>query len=362
MTSSAIALPLAGVEFDRARCALADRRIDDVLKHLDNAELAGYDPDECASGRWYCWMLTGDFERAWRESDLIAARGTVDAFRLWDGSSIKGKRVIIRCLHGFGDAIQFIRYARLLRGIAASVTVETHAELMTLFSGIPWIDRVVSWADGSSKGFNDWNQQIEIMELPRVFRTTSSTVPAAVPYLHVTPEAQTRSERLLTADMSVRDVTRPRVGLVWQSGSWNPARSLAASDFAAIAGVPGISLFSFQREPGRNQLSELRERGPIHDTTEHSPDIADTAADLMNMDLLITVDTMIAHLAGALGRNVWTMLPFEADWRWMLNSNSTPWYPTMRLFRQPQPGDWQSVLNEVITSLRSDNMAAPCTY
>ncbi|MCU1261175.1 MAG: repeat protein [Bryobacterales bacterium] len=344
MSPSEVAVTSTAVEFELGQEALAGRRIPKALDHFYRAQCAGHDSDACASARWDCWMLLGDFERAWMESDSITSRASVDPHRLWDGADFEGKRVIIRCLHGFGDAIQFIRYARLIRSSAVSLTVETHAELVSLLSNAPYIDRVVSWADGSSKHFTGWNQQIEVMELPQAFRTTLRTVPSDVPYLKVSAEAIERSNRLLGEAPT-------RVGLLWGSGDWNPARSVPVYEFAPIAGTPGISFFSFQRGPRRADLSVLREHGPVHDTAEHSPDISDTAADLMNMDLLITVDTMAAHLAGALGKEVWLMLPFEADWRWMLDKSSTPWYPTMTLFRQSSPGDWRDVLRDISARL-----------
>jgi hypothetical protein len=211
---------------------------------------------------------------------------------------------------------------------------------------LQYLDRVVSWADGSSKNLTGWNQQIEVMELPRAFRSSRDTVPSEVPYLEVDSGAKERSKLLLgSAD------TKLRVGVVWRSSEWNPARSLAAIELAPIASLPNISLYSFQRGPGHAELNALRRYALVHDTSKHSREIADTAADLMNMDLLITVDTMAAHLAGALGRPVWTMLPFDADWRWMLDTSSTPWYPTMTLYRQSRPGDWSSVIQRIVTDL-----------
>ena len=333
-------------EFELGVSALGARRVPMAVDYFQRAESAGHDAGECAARRWYCWMLMGDLERAWIESDCIAARDGSDPHRLWDGVPFEGKRVIIRCLHGFGDAIQFIRYARAIRSAAASVTVETHGELVRLFSGLPYIDRVVSWADGSSAGFADWDQQIEVMELSRAFRTTLGSIPADVPYLTIDSEARARSLRHLGGA-----TRKPRVGLIWRSSEWNPARTIPAADFGAIVSAPGFSFFSFQRGPGRAELHTLRQLGEIHDTGDHSPDISDTAADMTNMDLIVTVDTMAAHLAGALGRTVWILLPFEADWRWMLDTCSTPWYPTMTLFRQPRPGDWRTVLELVSARL-----------
>jgi hypothetical protein len=346
MNLSAVVLPCAA-EYLLGRDAFNQRLVLEALQCFNRAEAQGYNADECASARWHCWMLLGLYQQAWQESDAIAARSVPDPHRLWDQTSFEGKHIVIRCLHGLGDAIQFVRYAQLLRNCAASITVETHGELISLFSTVPWLDRVVSWSDGSSRNLTGWDQQIEVMELPRAFDTTLETVPAAGPYLHVDPAARERSKLLLGPAES-----RFRVGVVWRSSEWNPARSVPAAELAPVASLPGISLYSFQRGPGRAELSALRQHAPIRDTAEHSRDIADTAADLTNMDLLITVDTMAAHLAGALGRPVWTMLPFDADWRWMLDTSITPWYPTMTLYRQSQPGDWAGVIQPIVTDLK----------
>lgn len=332
-------------EFELAEQALGARCLDRATSHFDKAECLGYNPDACAGGRWHAWMLAGQFEKAWNESDCIAARGNAAPQPLWDGQDFEGKRLLIRCLHGFGDAIQFIRYAQLLRPRVNSLAVETHAELVPLFSMLPYIDRVLTWVDGSSKRFTDWNQQIEVMELPWAFRTTTRSVPTTMPYISVPQQTVEQSAELLGRPTGLR------VGLVWRSSEWNPARSLPATAFANLLRIPGISFFSFQRGPAREELDLLRRAGAVHDTAQHSPGIADTAADMMNMDLIISVDTMASHLAGALGRPVWTILPFYSDWRWMLNRVCTPWYPTMKLVRQPAPGDWMSVIESLERTL-----------
>ncbi len=289
-------------------------------------------------------MLLGRFHEAWRESDHIEQRSVV-ADRLWDGLPFSGKHVIIRCLHGYGDAIQFLRYARMVRRQAAKVTVETHPEMVSLLRGLPFVDNVVTWADGSSKAVDDWDQQIEVMELPRAFRTTVATIPAKVPYITVCPRRLERSR------VALESFTRPRVGILWSASNWNPARSMSLAELAPILELPGFAFYSFQRDAARQELFCSPFRSRIHDTAPHSPEIVDTAADLKNMDLLITVDTMAAHLAGALAKPVWVLLPFAADWRWMLDREDTPWYPTMRLFRQHAPGDWQTPVNRIVQLL-----------
>src|SRR5262249_27141241 len=148
---------------------------------------------QCASGRWTCWMLLGCFERAWRESAAIAQRGLPDPHRFWDGAPFTGKRVILRCLHGLGDAIQFIRYAPLLRRQAADLTVETHPEMVSLLRGVELVDRVITWTDCPPA----WEQQIEIMELPRALGATISTIPSTTPYIAIEPFRLARSRAAL---------------------------------------------------------------------------------------------------------------------------------------------------------------------
>jgi ADP-heptose:LPS heptosyltransferase len=191
----------------------------------------------------------------------------------------------------------------------------------------------------------DWDQQIEVMELPRAFRTTLGSIPADIPYLDVPHDYRARSLRALGAP------SRPRVGLLWESGDWNLARNVPLRDLIPILQTPGFEFFSFQRGRGRDELAALDLPVPVRDLSGDSPDVTHFAADLLHMDLLITVDTMAAHLAGALGRIVWVLLPFEADWRWMLDRRDSPWYPTMRLFRQRTPGDWQLPVGQVVREL-----------
>lgn len=290
-------------------------------------------------------MLLGRFEDAWREGDAIAARGQPDPNRLWDGQPFGGKRVIIRCLHGFGDAIQFLRYVRLMRHEAASIMVQTHPQLVSLFRGTPFVDRVSTWSDGPGIREIDWDQQIEVMELPRAFRTTLAGIPGEVPYLHV--EDRYKEASLL----NLGPKRKPRVGLLWRTGDWDPARNIPVAELRPILQAEDVDFYSFQRgtHPGELDCLGLAQR--VLDLSGDSPEVVHFAADLLNMDLLITVDTMAAHLAGALGKFAWVLLPYEADWRWMLERSDTPWYPTMRLFRQRTRGNWQWPIRQIAQEL-----------
>lgn len=343
---------LGHAEFQRALQAFSERRIPEALELLDRAEAAGWDPDQCRGQRWFCWMLLGCFEEAWRESDRIAARGRADPNRLWDGRPFTGKRVIIRCLHGFGDAIQFIRYARLIRREAARVIVETNPKMVALFEGLPYIDETIAWA-GPARRAVEWDQQIEVMELPRAFRTTVNSIPREVPYLRVS------GERLERSRMALGSPGKRRIGVAWGASDWNPCRSIPLAELRPLFDLEPFAFYSLQWGGHCRDLDECSLGGRLQDTAAQSPEIVDTAADLANMHLLITVDGMAAHLAGALGRRVWVMLPYEADWRWMLDRCDTPWYPTMRLFRQPEPGDWHTPVRQIVKELSSENHIEP---
>jgi hypothetical protein len=284
--------------------------------------------------KWIEAMRSGDFAAAWKISDrLLLTRGAEDQFQLprwrqsiWDGSDVAGKRVLVRCYHGLGDTIQFIRYAALLKKIAAEVIVWVQPSLIPVLGGVAGIDRMLPLHDGSPDV--EYDVDIELSELPHLFRTTLEKIPAEVPYVLVDPA-------VLASD------GRMRVGLIWRSGDWDERRSIPFSQVQRLSQVSGVEWHILQREPlaagwdgnfgvisgGDNPLDDARV--------------------MRALDLVISVDTMTAHLAGALGVNTWTLLPTDADWRWMRERSDSPWYPTMRLFRQPAPGRWDLVIDEL---------------
>ncbi len=299
------------------------------------AEQAGFDPDQCSAAKWTCYMLGGQWARAWSESDAITARGTPDPHRFWDGRSWEGKHVLIRCLHGLGDTIQFIRYAELLRARARSLTVEAQPKLKDLLLCSEIADSVITWGETEPA----WDVQMEVNELPRVFRSLPETVPSRVPYLWTTsclPNSRTNG----TAGSYGGKL---RVGFVWQASSFDPSRNISLRLLEPLLQKTEISFFSLQAgeswsDPLPPQVTRL---GGL------DPDVLQTADQMSTLDLVISVDTMTAHLAGAMGLKTWTALPFQCDWRWMESGNRTPWYPTMRLFRQSNPSDWSSVMQEL---------------
>ncbi len=323
----------AHAHFERGRQLLADRQVKDALHCFDAAQRLGRDANECAAVRWYCWMLAGDFTRALEESDRIAASGAPDPHRFWDGSPWRGRHVMLRCLHGLGDTIQFIRYAPHLRETCSDLTVQTHPQLVTLLQGVPGVDRVISWGPGWPED-TAWDLQLEVNELLRVFRSSLSSIPREIPYICVT------EERIHWAAQIIRAPQPLRLGLCWQAGPWDQERSIPFDDLSHL--LAQYRFFNLQKGI---------ESGLLIDAEKFASDVRDTAALISNLDLVITVDTLTAHLAGALGRPVWILLPFCADWRWMLQRDDSPWYPTARLFRQQRQGDWATLLAQVAEAL-----------
>jgi hypothetical protein len=324
--------------FENALECLAAMRISEACRAFHLAEQTGYDPDSCAGGRWTCHALAGDLEAAWKESDAIAKRGKPDPHRFWDGQPLDGRHVLVRCLHGLGDTLQYVRYAPMIREKAASLTIEAQPPLKSLLQDSGIADSVITWGDREPY----WDQQLEIVELPRIFRTTVDSIPSSIPYIRV---PSVNSDSVTARPRTIR------VGLVWASGAFNPLRSLPLAVLADLFELPGFSFFSFQAGAEGAQLSPWAHQ--VENRYVESQSVLQTAVSLKTMDLLITVDTMMAHLAGAMGINVWTLLPFSCDWRWMMHREDSPWYPTMRLFRQPQAGDWLSVARQVGMALRS---------
>ena len=288
-------------------------------------------------------MRRGDFPAAWRVSDdVLRACAHLPCAHLprheqyvWNGADIAGRRVLVRCYHGLGDTIQFIRYAPLVRARAREVIVWVQPALVEILRGASGIDRVLPLHDGTPEV--DYDVDLEIMELPHLFRSTLTTIPARVPYLHLPGPPVTQN----------RDHLRScHVGVVWQSGGWDPRRSVPLALLATLGKTPGVVLHALQRG---HALAEWREEfGPV----SGADDVAATARAMRSLDLIVSVDSFPAHLAGALAKPVWTLLHTAADWRWLEGREDSPWYPTMRLFRQERPGAWDGVIAKVAAELR----------
>jgi hypothetical protein len=307
---------------------------------------------EGAVVRWTAAMRRGDFPQAWRETDRIelprrhaGASGIFVRGRqhlLWDGTPIDGGRVLIRCDHGLGDTLQFIRYVPLVRARAREVMTRIQSPLMPLVGACGSFGRIIA-DDAPLTG--DFDVQIEVMELPYAFRSTVATLPRDVPYL--APPAAARDGAVL----SRRDEAALHVGLVWAAGEWDRSRSVPLECLAPLARMPGACFYSLQQ--GSHRAEWRHAPFPLKPLSHKTEAIMDAATAMLKLDLIITVDGMTAHLAGALGRPVWLMLKHEPDWRWLEHGAESPWYPTMRLFRNDRPGDWSEVAKRVAEALAS---------
>ena len=295
-----------------------------------------------ANEQWMHWMRLGEFERAWQISDRALNGKPVTA------ADFRNKRVLVRCEHGLGDTIQFIRYVRLIRPLAEKIIVHCQPPLVPLVRTMREIDVVFTWEEPWPQ---DAGLEIDVMQLPHAFRTTVDTVPAEIPYLSIDPEL-VRAKR-----SQFRRDGRFNTGLVWGASTWDERRSIPLSAFVALNKAPGMAMFSLQHGPEWRQAVEWGSAvGILNPTEPENDDVLETAAAILNLDLVITVDTMVAHLAGALGAPVWMLLREQADWRWMSGRPDSPWYPTMRLFRQESGQEWAAVAGRVASALREASL------
>jgi len=300
------------------------------------------------------YLISGNFTRGWPEYEWRFKRNenSKRSFSrpLWDGSDLQGKIIAIYAEQGLGDTFEFIRYAQVLKEQGATVIVAVQSPLVKILGLCPFIDKVFPL--GTQLPDHDF--AISLMSLPHILKTTVDTVPNKLPYLYADLKLTEQWYRALSHDKNFK------IGLCWQG---NPnyttpflrhtvaAKSVTASTFAPLADCAGVSFYSLQKISGTDQLKDLPAHFVVNDfgqrLDEEHGRFMDTAAIIQNLNLVLTVDTSIAHLAGGLGVPVWLLLPNPPDWRWMLDRTDTPWYPNMRLFRQPTPGDWDSVIKEV---------------
>ncbi|HDH06704.1 MAG TPA: tetratricopeptide repeat protein [Nitrospirae bacterium] len=295
-------------------------------------------------------LMKGELEEGWKEyqwrfksTEISQQIGYRDlGIPVWDGSPLEGRTILIKSEQGIGDQIQFARYIPLVKARGGRVLFECHKELMLLFEGYKGIDKLLERPYSSDCGEIP-DVCIQLLDLPGIFGTNVNTIFADVPYLKVGYDKNDKWKSRIDGELF-------KVGLVWAGNSAHTNdrnRSCKLSDFAPLASIPGIAFFSLQKDG----MSENGNSLQVADLGKNLGDFCDTAAIIENLDIVISVDTSVAHLAGALGKPVWTLLPFIPDWRWMLDREDTPWYPTMRLFRQPKHGDWKSVFNKIAKEL-----------
>ena len=306
------------------------------------------DNPEMHLNRALVWLQMGDFERGWREYEWRLkcrdyAIPPIAAPR-WDGSPLEGQPILLYADHGFGDTIQFIRYAPLVRERGGRVIVACQKPIARVVASCPGVEQVVP--EGSL--LPEFVVHAPLMSLPLAFGTTLGSVPASVPYLSADAALVSKWRARLGASRSFK------IGVTWQG---NPTyrrdreRSFRLVELERLARTPGVELVSFQRIHGVEQLGEVQSKFAVTSIGEELNDFMDTAAAMQAIDLMITPDTSLGHLAGALGVPVWLALSFAADSRWLHGRSDSPWYPSMRLFRQERWGDWAQVFEPMAAEL-----------
>jgi tetratricopeptide (TPR) repeat protein len=294
-------------------------------------------------------LITGNIQEGWPlyEWRLRLPTGSMRYARVprWNGEPLNGKTILVWTEQGVGDSIQFIRYLALLKQHGAHVILDCVHKLQGLLEHVAGVDRIAGQQVTVQVDY-----QVPLLSLPGILGTTLATIPADVPYMRPDGDSVRAWRERLAPDRNMK------IGLTW---SGNPAfiknhyRSFALATYAPLATLPRVSLYSLQKGPAATQAKSPPSGLRLADYTDELEDFADTAALIMNLDLVISVDTSVAHLAGALGRPVWTLLHADPDWRWLLNREDSPWYPTMRLFRQPVLGDWDPVIRRVAAELEA---------
>jgi Flp pilus assembly protein TadD len=296
----------------------------------------------------HIFLMRGDFERGWplhewrwRIKNFVTPRFEFSQ-PLWTGGDLNGKRILLHAEQGIGDAIQFMRYAPLVARRGAKVIFYCPPELVRIAARVDGIEQSVGW-DKPPPAFD---VHCPLLSLPGIFKTTLADIPATVPYLTPDPTAVEKwTSRVTTAASG-----RRKIGLTWAGRQQpDPLRSVPPQLLAPLATAGGNWFCSLQKG---NETKAPPELELTHWTAELA-DFADTAALLANLDLVITIDTAIAHLAGAMGKPTWLLLKSAPDWRWMLQRADSPWYPTLRLFRQPRSGDWQTPIGQLVQALKN---------
>jgi tetratricopeptide (TPR) repeat protein len=321
-------------------------RVDEALARFERALALKPDYGDAQWNEALARLVVGDFETGWRKYEARLSRKDFQPRALpaplWDGGDFSGRTLLLHAEQGLGDAIQFVRYAPMAKARGGTVMLEVQPSQMRLFQGLPGVDRLI--AAGSP--LPRFDVHAPLLSLPGLMDTRLDTIPAEVPYLEADPELAAVWRARLAG------LTRRRIGFLWR-GNPNHAndrrRSMPAAAMAQLVGSVDADWVCLQIDARPDELAQFPgvfQAGPL------IGDWADTAAVVNALDLVVTVDTSIAHLAGALGKPVWMLIPFAPDWRWLLHRADSPWYPSMRIWRQPAPGDWSSVTAGVAAALQ----------
>lgn len=323
--------------------------IEKALEHFNKAIELNEDFPDAHWNRSLILLLIGNLIEGWKDYEYRFKKQNPSDSRIfkkpkWDGSSLNGKKILIISEQGYGDNIQFIRYIPLVKERGAYIILECRKELEGLLREFPGIDEIIIKEKNSVPNI-DFDYYIHVMSLPAIFNTSISNIPNKVPYIKA-------DHKLVEKFRMIMNKGDFKIGISWagnpdQENDKN--RSTQFEKFKFLKEFPKVGVYSLQKGEASRQLNDL----DIVDLTDEINNFSDSAAAIENLDLIITVDTAVAHLAGAMGKPVWTVLTFMPDWRWFIDRNDSPWYPSMKLFRQQKHGDWDGVFNKVKNELRS---------
>jgi tetratricopeptide (TPR) repeat protein len=334
------------------------RRHGEALASFDQALAIKPDYAEAHWNRSCLWLLLADFAAGWNEYEWRWRTQEFAPWRrdftppLWLGETpLDGRTILLHAEQGLGDAIQFLRYLPLVAAQAAKVVLEVQAPLKALLGGVSGIEGVSTIVVRGEK-LPDFDCHCPLVSLPLAFKTRLDTIPATVPYVAAAEDRVIKwRQRLPRSRMR-------RIGIAWAG---NPAfrgdqpRSIGLARFSPLLCASGVEFLSLQRDLREGDRDLLRRHPHVVQLGDAIADFADTAALLSLVDLVISSDTSLVHLAGAMGKPVWVLLQYDADWRWLIGRNDSPWYPTARLFRQPEIDDWESVVARVAEELAATN-------
>jgi len=324
---------------------------DEARRYFEEA--LSLDPGH-ADAHWHLadvLLLQGEYASGWKEFEwrwkhqgfLTPSRDFAEP--VWDGEDITGQTILLHPEQGFGDILQFVRYAPLVAERGAKVLLGSPPELARLLETVPGIAGVVTTREGAPP----FDLLCPLLSLPRLFDTREENIPSAVPYL--------RADPVLVREWAGRivDDGRLRVGIIWSGNPLqenNRHRACRLDELAPVVGIPGVQVYSLQKGTPREELMSSPFRRAIIDLADGLTDFAQTAAALQHLDLLISSDTGPVHLAGALGRKVWLLVSAIPDWRWSLSGERSAWYPSFSLFRQERIGEWGPVITRMCEALK----------
>ncbi|HXZ01956.1 MAG TPA: tetratricopeptide repeat protein [Stellaceae bacterium] len=318
-----------------------------------HARALALQPD-CIAAQWnegLARLVTGDFKMGWEQYEgRWAVEGPGQRRRdfaqpQWRGeAALAGRTILLHAEQGLGDTLHFARYVPMVAALGASVVLEVQKPLVPLLAGLAGVTRILA----QGEALPPFDCHSPLLSLPLAFGTTLDIIPRDVPYLAAAPD------RIAAWRATVEATAPPRIGVVWAGSAANlfdRRRTIPLRHLLPLLATPGIKFFALQKDLRPGDLELLRERPEVTVLSERLGDFADTAAAVSLLDLVISVDTAVAHLAGALARPFFLLLPFSAEWRWLRGREDSPWYPTARLFRQPAIGDWDSVVASVRDAL-----------